>query len=182
MIIDKDAAAVLEFWLQAGPKSWFARDDDFDAAMRNRFASLHEEASQGQHDDWADSPDGALALVLVLDQFSRNLFRDDARAFAQDGHALKIAKDALDRGFDKKVDPAVFVFFYMPYMHSESILDQRSCIRLFHAANKSDNMTYAIIHHHVIARFGHFPHRNQAIGRPTSPAEQRFLDDGGFSA
>lgn len=176
-----DAASVLEFWLNAGPKTWFSKDDAFDASIKQQFDALHERAAANELSGWENEPDSSLALILVLDQFSRNLFRNDARAFAQDALCLKISKSALSREFDTKVDPQVRQFFYMPLMHSESILDQRHCVSLFHAANMPDNLKYAILHRDIIERFGHFPHRNSVLGRPTSPAERSFLDGGGFS-
>ncbi|MEC9344326.1 MAG: DUF924 family protein, partial [Pseudomonadota bacterium] len=109
-----------------------------------------------------------------------NLFRENGRAFAQDGYAVEIAARALADGFDARVDPDIVDFFYMPFMHSESILDQRRCIALFHAAGKRNSMKFAIIHHDVIARFGRFPHRNPVLGRHTTSAEAEFLENGGF--
>ncbi len=176
-----DAAMVLEFWLNAGPKAWFSKNDAFDASIKQQFGALHEKAASNELSAWEDQPDSALALILLLDQFSRNLFRNDARAFAQDELCLKIAKSALSRKLDTRVDPAAKQFFYMPLMHSESIADQRHCVRLFHAANMPGSLKFAILHRDIIERFGQFPHRNSVLGRPISPAERSFLDGGGFS-
>ncbi len=176
-----DAASVLEFWQNAGPKTWFSKSDAFDTSIKQQFGALHEKAAANELSSWESQPDSVLALILILDQFSRNLFRNDARAFAQDELCLKITKSALSLEFDTKVDPSVKQFFYMPLMHSESILDQRHCVSLFHAANLPDNLKYAILHRDIIERFGQFPHRNSVLGRPTSPAERAFLDGGGFS-
>jgi len=176
-----DAARVLEFWQNAGPKLWFSKDDAFDASIKQQFGALHEKAAANELSNWESEPDSALALILILDQFSRNLFRNDARAFAQDELCLRITKSVLSNEFDAKVDPSVKQFFYMPLMHSESILDQRHCVSLFHAAEMPDNLKYAILHRDIIERFGQFPHRNSVLGRPTSPAERSFLDGGGFS-
>ncbi len=172
---------VLEFWLNAGPKAWFSRSDIFDASLNEKFGPLLERAAAKELKSWEDEPDSALALVIVLDQFSRNLFRNDARAFAQDSLCLGIAKSALEKGFDLRVEPQLRQFFLMPLMHSESIHDQRRCVALFHAVNMPDNLKFAILHRDIIERFGHFPHRNSLLGRATSSAEQAFLDGGGFS-
>jgi uncharacterized protein (DUF924 family) len=176
-----DAASVLEFWQNAGPKTWFSKSDAFDASIKQQFGALHKKAAANELSSWENQPASTLALILILDQFSRNLFRNDARAFAQDELCLRITKSALSREFDTKVDPPVKQFYYMPLMHSESILDQRHCVSLFHAASLPDNLKFAILHRDIIERFGRFPHRNSALGRPTSPTELSFLDGGGFS-
>ncbi len=176
-----DALRVIKFWTDAGPKFWFAKDNEFDRQMSQKFRELHTRAAGGELDDWVNDPERALALILVLDQFSRNLFRDDAGAFAQDAAALKIANHSLEKGFDGQVDAQLRQFFYMPFMHSESIDDQQRCVELFEAKGGADSIKFAIIHRDIIARFGRFPHRNRVLGRTTSPEEQAFLDDGGFS-
>lgn len=176
-----EADAVLAFWKDAGPKMWFTRDDGFDRDILLRFGALHQKAAAGELADWQNAADSALALILVLDQFSRNLFRDNARSFAQDGQGLRVAKSCLSKGFDHQVDSSLKQFFYMPLMHSESILDQQACIGLFHATGMAENLKYAILHRDIIARFGRFPHRNKVLGRATSSAEQVYLDEGGFS-
>ena len=176
-----EAAAVLEFWLNAGPKTWFSKNDEFDASIKQQFGALHKKAASNELSDWENEADSALALILILDQFSRNIFRNNADAFAQDALCLKIAKFALSQNFDTRVDPSVRQFFYMPLMHSESILDQRHCVGLFHAANMPDGLKFAILHRVIIERFGQFPHRNSVLDRPTSPVERSFLGGGGFS-
>ena len=175
------ASDVVEFWLNAGPKAWFSKNAEFDASLDDQFGGLLKKASSNELSAWENEPESALALILLLDQFSRNLFRNDARAFSQDPWCLKIAKSSLENGFDARVNPALRQFFFMPLMHSESILDQRHCVQLFHAVNLPDNLKYAILHRDIIERFGRFPHRNAVLGRPTSLAEQAFLDAGGFS-
>jgi len=176
-----EADAVLTFWKDAGPKMWFTRDDGFDRDILMRFGALHQKAAAGKLADWQNEADSALALILVLDQFSRNLFRDDARSFAQDRQGLQVAKSFIAKGFYSQVDPSLGQFFYMPLMHSESILDQQACVCLFHATGRAENLKYAILHRDIIARFGRFPHRNKVLGRATSSAEQAYLDEGGFS-
>ena len=171
---------IIDYWKSIGPKGWFTRDDKIDAEIADKFGTTYEAAIAGELETWRAEPRAALALVLLLDQFSRNLFREDGRAFAHDGYATEIARQALSGGFDAKVDPELNHFFYMPFMHSESILDQRRCIALFHAAGSQESLKFAHIHHDVIVRFGRFPHRNPMVDRHTTHAEQAFLDAGGF--
>lgn len=172
---------VIEFWRSAGEDKWFAKDDAFDRTIKERFGPLHAEAALGRHDAWAKTPDGALALVLLFDQFSRNLFRGSAKTFAQDQKALELARDAIDAGSDERVDPAVRKFFYMPFMHSESLADQDRCISLSHAIGDMGTLRYAREHREIVRRFGRFPHRNTILQRHTTPSEQAFLDGGGFA-
>ena len=173
---------VIAFWRDAGPEKWFTTDEAFDAQIADRFSVLHGAAVQGSHDAWAESGDGALALILVLDQFSRNLHRGSALTFASDPKALKIAETALARGDDHAVSKDLQIFFYMPFEHSECLADQRTSIRLTHAMQNAHYMEYAHTHHDVIRRFGRFPHRNAVLGRHTNAAEKAFLGAGGFSA
>ncbi|MEZ5839194.1 MAG: DUF924 family protein [Hyphomicrobiales bacterium] len=177
-----EAFDVLEFWWRAGPSRWFSRSDGFDAEIADRFGALHARAVAGDLDDWQATPSGALALVLLLDQFSRNLFRDDARAFAADGKALALAEAALARGFDRAFPKPARNFFYMPFMHAEDIELQERSVDLFRALGDKDGEYFALVHLDVIRRFGRFPHRNAALGRTTSAAEEAFLAGGGFSA
>ena len=176
-----EAADVLRFWREAGPERWFNKDEAFDRDIADRFAALHAQASAGELDHWAETPEGALALLLVLDQFSRNMFRGTAQAYAQDGKAREIASAAVDRGFDRQVDPAFRAFFYLPFMHSEMISDQERCVALCHALPDKDTLPYAREHERIIRGFGRFPHRNPSLGRHASPAEQAFLNGGGFA-
>lgn len=174
------AHEVLAFWRNAGPDRWFKRDDAFDAAIRDRFAGLHAEAAAGKLDGWAETADGALALVLLLDQFSRNLHRSKPATYAHDEQARAIARRAVEQGFDRAVEPGLRKFFYMPFMHSESLADQALCVKLCHALHDPDTLKWACHHAAIIRRFGRFPHRNAILGRHTSPAEQAFLEAGGF--
>ena len=135
----------------------------------------------GGTSDWAETPEGALALVLLLDQFSRNMFRGSPKAFAQDEMARAIAREAIDAGFDQEVAPDLRCFFYLPFMHSEAIADQERCVALCHALGAAAISRYAREHERIIRRFGRFPHRNPILGRHTTPAEQAFLDGGGFA-
>jgi uncharacterized protein (DUF924 family) len=177
------ALEVIQFWHDAGPGRWFAKDDALDAEIRRRFLPLVDEAQGGGLANWAETADGALALMLVLDQFSRNLFRGGPRAFAGDAHALALANSAIAKGFDREVEPAFRPFFYLPFMHSEALADQEHSLELYrtlHAEGGTDNRSFAEDHHAIIARFGRFPHRNAVLGRATMPEEQAFLDGGGF--
>lgn len=176
---DASARAVIAFWREAGAGRWFKADPAFDAAIRARFGMLHEEAAQGALASWEATAEGALALVLLLDQFSRNLFRGDARAFAQDEAARAIAERAIARGFDKAFPVPERRFFYLPFMHAEDMAAQERCIALCRAAGDPEGVRYAEAHRDIIARFGRFPNRNAALGRATSGAEQAFLDSGG---
>jgi len=175
------AEDVLEFWREAGPERWFEKDEQFDKAMIDRFLPLHGEASSGTLDHWSDEAEGSLALILVLDQFSRNMFRGSAKSFAQDEQALTIAGKAIRLGFDSQFDQDLRVFFYMPFEHSECLADQHRCVRLVHTLGDPEFLDYANLHREIIRRFGRFPHRNAVLGRHSSPAEQAFLDAGGFS-
>jgi uncharacterized protein (DUF924 family) len=172
---------VVAFWRDAGPEKWFRKDAAFDAAIRQRFGALHEAAAAGRLDGWAENPEGALALILLLDQFSRNLHRGSPLAFAQDVRARSVAERAIAAGFDLAVPADLRLFLYLPFEHSEAIADQERCVRLCHALPDRGLLPYARDHERIIRRFGRFPHRNAALGRHTTPAEQAFLDGGGFA-
>ncbi|MEL7428983.1 MAG: DUF924 family protein [Pseudomonadota bacterium] len=172
---------VLDFWAGVGNDGWWKRDDALDREIRNRFGDLLEAAIRGELDDWQDAPDSALALIIILDQFSRNLFRDSAKAFEQDPKALTIAKVGLEKGFDRQSREDLRIFFYLPFEHSESILEQETSVKLQYSID--DNplaLKAALEHREIIQRFGRFPHRNRVLGRHTTPAEQAYLDGGGF--
>jgi len=173
-------ADVVGFWRDAGSEKWFKKSDAFDEEIRSHFGALYEEAAAGKHDDWAESTEGALALVLLFDQFSRNLFRGSAKTYAQDAKAREIARRAIESGFDKEVEPALRSFFSMPFMHSEELADLDRCAAVAHASGAEGTLKFARHHRDIIRRFGRFPHRNAILGRHTTPAEQAFLDSGGF--
>ncbi|MFZ1815111.1 MAG: DUF924 family protein [Rhizobiaceae bacterium] len=172
---------IVGFWQSIGPKGWFRKDDAVDQQMRRDFASIHEQGAQGKLFAWQEDPVSSLALIILLDQFSRNMYRDSANAFSQDEMAISCAEYALSRAFDTKVAPELASFFYMPFMHSERISDQNRCVALFHALHSDDSLKFAIIHRDIIGRFGRFPHRNTVLSRHTTPAERAFLEAGGFS-
>ncbi len=175
------ATEIVAFWREAGSDKWFEKDDAFDLAVRAKFLSEHEAAARGELADWEDSAEGALALIILLDQFPRNMFRGSPHAFATDPLARAVADHAIARGFDRTVDGTLRLFFYMPFMHSEALADQERCVRLFTVLGHEGQMRYAADHRDIIAKFGRFPHRNRTVGRDTTAAEQDFLDGGGFS-
>ncbi len=172
---------VVGFWRLAGPEKWFAKSRAFDQAIALRFEPAHLAAARGEKDNWIATAEGALALLILLDQFPRNLFRDSAHAFATDGKALTVAKHAIGEGFDAEVEADLRPFVYMPLMHSEVLADQDACVVLFEALGAKTNLDFARTHRDIIARFGRFPHRNAVMGRLTTPEEQTFLDEGGFA-
>ena len=170
---------VLRFWNEAGPQRWFRRDDAFDAQFRDRFLATHEAAARGALQHWRASADGALALVLLLDQFPRNAFRGTPRMYATDAQARAEADAAIGAGFDHAVDAQLRPFFYLPFMHSERIEDLDRCVALYQAAG-DESLHYALHHREIVRRFGRFPHRNAVLGRRSSADEERFLAEGGF--
>jgi uncharacterized protein (DUF924 family) len=171
---------ILAFWRGAGPDKWFERDDAFDADIREKFLPTYEAAAAGKLAAWEATAEGALALAIVLDQFPRNMFRGQARCYAADPLARQIANRALKRGYDQDVPEAERRFFFLPFMHSEDMADQKRCVALYREASDED-LKYAERHADIIRRFGRFPHRNAALGRATTPEEQAYLDDGGFN-
>ena len=172
---------VLAFWRAAGPSKWFAKDAGFDAEITARFLPTYELAAGGGLAEWERTADGALALLLVLDQFPRNMFRGDARTYAADPLARAVARRALDRGFDREVSNSDRQFFYLPFMHSEELADQERCVALARGYGDDEFSEYAEQHADIVRRFSRFPHRNALLGRATTPAEQEFLDGGGFA-
>ena len=173
---------VLDFWWEAGPEKWFARSDKFDAAIRKTFEPTMISAREGSLDDWADTAHGCLALIILLDQFPRNVYRNDPQAFASDAKALELAALAVSQGFDRAFPKNARAFFYLPFEHAEDMAAQERSVDLCRRLGIQDYYHYALIHMDVIRRFGRFPHRNEVLGRDTTPEEQAFLEDGGFSA
>jgi len=174
------ATDVVDFWIEAGRKRWFAKDAAFDAQIRERFEAAHHAAARGELDDWRRTAEGALALLLLLDQFPRNLWRGSPHAFATDPLAREIAEASIDRGFDDAVDPTLRQFFYLPFEHSEDLGDQDRAVMLSEASGDADLLKWARIHRDIIRQFGRFPHRNRCLGRATTQAEEAFLQGGGF--
>lgn len=167
---------VLRFWFQeTKPQAWFARDEAVDAEIRRRFGALHSSLTEKVPATVTATPLGALATVIVLDQFSRNLYRNSPRAFAADATALAIAQEALEAGFDRELDTNQRMFLYMPFQHSEDLDTQRRSVELFTELGEPTALDYAREHLAIIERFGRFPHRNRLLGRDTTPAEAEFL-------
>ena len=178
---------VIDFWF--GPPGspergarrdiWFEQDDAFDVEIRTRFLADVEAAERGELDGMADTPRGALALIILLDQFPRNLYRESPRAFATDAKALGFAKDAVARGFDKELDTFERWFIYLPFEHSEDLADQERSVDLFRDVADEEAVKYVAAHRDVIARFGRFPHRNAILGRASTPEEIAYLKEPG---
>jgi uncharacterized protein (DUF924 family) len=171
--------SVIQFWRdEVQPARWFAEDAALDKQIRDRFEPLWRTARDGGLDAWQETPEGALALVIVLDQFPRNMFRGHADAFATDAKARAVATHAIESGFDRRVPTVLRPFFYLPYMHSEDMTDQDRSVALIaeRVGTGSSNYPYALAHRDVIARFGRFPARNRALGRDTTPQESEFLN------
>ena len=174
-------ADILTFWREAGRDRWYEKDDAFDADVRRRYLGLWHQAAAGELASWETSDDGALALTIVLDQFPRNMFRGDARAYSTDARARQVAGRALGRGVDARIEPLLLEFLYLPFMHSEELADQLRCVELFRNSPDAENLGYAEEHAEIVRRFGRFPHRNHVLGRTSTPEEKAFLEDGGFS-
>jgi uncharacterized protein (DUF924 family) len=186
---DPRASEVLRFWFGAGAdhgkarKAWFQKDPEFDREIREKFSTLHEQAASGALDAWRALPGDCLALAIVLDQFPRNLFRGDGKAFATDKRALGAARHAVEAGYDAGMLPVERLFLYLPFEHSESLEDQWRAIaligRLAPWPETSDVFPYAVRHWEIVRRFGRFPHRNAALGRSSTPEELEFLQQPG---
>lgn len=175
-----DATQILRFWSEAGPDRWFEVDDAFDAEFRERFLSAHFAAAKRQCERWMQSAEGALGLLLLLDQFPRNAFRGSAHMYATDPLARHYARLALDAGLMAQVDRNLRVFFCLPFSHAESLAEQELAVTLNEQLGQPW-LSHAIGHREVVRRFGRFPHRNAMLGRETTAEEQAFLDGGGFA-
>jgi uncharacterized protein (DUF924 family) len=171
---------ILTFWRDAGRDKWYSKDDAFDQALRDRFMTLWEAARDGKLSAWQDTDDGALALVIVLDQFSRNMFRGDPRAFSTDALAVSVATRAIAEGRDQRMEAGLRAFIYLPFEHSENLADQERSIVLFTPLGE-ESLKWAVLHADIIRKFGRFPHRNTVLGRDTTPEEAAFFKDGGFA-
>jgi len=174
-----EAAAVVDFWREAGRGLWFAKDTEFDRRFRERFLDLHEAGAHGELAYWLEAADGALALVLLLDQFPRNAFRGTPRMYATDPLARVAADTAIAAGHDLAVPEELQLFFYLPLGHSEDLADQERSVALARRLGQP-SLSHAEGHRDIVRRFSRFPHRNANLGRTTTPEEQQFLDSGGF--
>jgi uncharacterized protein (DUF924 family) len=174
--------AVLQFWFEEiEPKQWFVKDLDFDESIRSRFASLHQQAMVGELYTWRESPEGRLAEVIVLDQFSRNMFRGRPESFAADALALVLAQEAIACQADQRLAPHQRSFLYMPFMHSESSLIHQEAMKLFSQPGLEGNLDFEKRHKAIIDRFGRYPHRNEVLGRVSTQEELSFLREPGSS-
>ncbi|MDW5376991.1 DUF924 family protein [Halomonas sp. HP20-15] len=179
---ETSAQRVLNFWFETlGAKQWFAKDARLDRHIGDRFAALHEAARANELWTWRESPQGRLAEILLLDQFSRNLFRDRPEAFAHDPQALALAQVAVAQDADRHLQVAQRAFLYMPYMHSESLAVHDEALRLFAQPGLEENLKFERRHHEIIVRFGRYPHRNAILGRSSTPEEEAFLTQPGSS-
>lgn len=184
MAMGVTADKVLDFWFnETDQQNWFERSDDFDQVVRDRFGESVETARGGGFTDWHDTARGCLAVIILIDQFSRNIYRDSPLAWSADDVSLSCAKQALTRGYDTDLGVEERTFLYMPLMHSENLADQERCVELFRtlAADRADeedtSLEFAIRHRDIIARFGRFPHRNETLGRDSTPEELEFLEE-----
>ncbi len=180
----KDAERILDFWLnEVGPRGWYLSSAELDERVRSEFFDLWEQASAGELSTWLCAPTTALALCVLLDQFPRNMFRGTDQAYVSDPVALAAAKRSVVMGHDLKVDELQRQFFYMPLMHSESLMDQERCVRLIALRMPTagdETLKHAQAHRDVIRQFGRFPYRNEHLGRSTTDSESAYLDRGGY--
>lgn len=171
---------IVYFWREAGYDKWFTKNDSFDAEFRNRFLDDHFAAAKRQRDHWNETAEGTLALLLLLDQFPRNCFRGSGHMYATDPLAQHFALEAINKGFDQKVEKTLRLFFYLPLSHAENLSLQERAVELNRPLGE-ETLKHAIGHRDIIKRFGRFPHRNRILGRQSTAEEQKFLDEGGFS-
>jgi len=171
---------VVDFWIQAGPEKWFTKNDQFDADFKALCLDAHYAAARRELDSWMQTPEGALALILLLDQLPRNAFRNTGHMFATDGLGLMFAYEAIDKGFDQEVAPDLRPFILMPLMHSEAMADQDRLLELLNPETEANTHRFAVIHRDIIVEFGRYPHRNDSLGRKTTPAEAEFLSGDNF--
>ncbi len=173
---------VIDFWFSERVKPlWFKKKEEFDRKIKERFEPMYLEAKQGKLDKWCNVPHSALALIILLDQFPRNMYRQTPQAFATDRKAVEIAKYAISNNYQQSLTREQEVFLYMPLMHSESKTDQTLCVELFTQLGKKDNLKFARKHQEIIDRFDRFPHRNEILGRESTEAEKEFLTKPGSS-
>ncbi len=169
---------VLKFWFEDhGPAVWFSHSEELDALIRERFSGLHALAIAGKLSEWRNTSEGRLVEIIILDQFSRNMFRGNAKAFAWDKLALELSKQAIQKGDDKKLPPTMRAFLYVPFMHSERLEDHDVALTLYKALGEEENFKFELLHKDIIERFGRYPHRNKALGRTSTQEEKAFLDD-----
>ncbi|MGB5438628.1 MAG: DUF924 family protein [Gammaproteobacteria bacterium] len=174
---------ILEFWFSEESRArWFASTPEYDRLVKDRFEATWRQACNGELDDWEETAAGALALVIVLDQFPLNMFRNQAESFSSEEQSRQVARRAIGNGFDIELADEYMAFFYLPFMHSESLADQDRSVMLFETAGLEDNLKWARSHREIIRRFGRFPHRNKILGRESTPEEIEWLNsEAGFN-
>jgi Uncharacterized protein conserved in bacteria len=177
---NQTADEMIRFWRDAGAGQWFRQDLRFDQHFRTRFLGLHLAAARRERDDWLKAPESALALIILLDQFPRNAFRNTAHMYATDPLARRFARIAVTASYMQAVEPALRLFFYLPFAHSENLADQDLSVALNSQLGSAER-AHAEEHRDIIRRFGRFPHRNRLLLRDTTEREQAFLEQGGFS-
>lgn len=170
---------ILNFWFEdTKPQQWFQVNTEFDYLVKSKFAGTYDLAVQGIFDDWREDPESMLALILLMDQFPRNMFRGTSRSFATDSVALEFSKQAIDKHFDTLLDPVKRLFLYMPLQHSETMRDQEISVLMYEKIRKDEPISYkhALEHKEIISKFGRFPHRNAILGRENTPDEKEYLE------
>lgn len=173
---------IIHFWFEeVKPEQWWKKDADFDALIKKRFLPIHRQAVRGELDAWRDNALGALAEIIVVDQFSRNMFRNKPESFSHDALALCLAQNAIRQGLDQLVTPEQKAFLYLPFMHSESAQIHERAVKLFAKAGLKENLDFELRHKAIIDRFGRYPHRNAILNRPSTAEELRFLTEEGSS-
>lgn len=173
---------IVNFWFfETDQKKWFQGDEEFDQEIHKRFRDVHQRAAEGELFRWRTTPEGRLAEILILDQFSRNIYRNSPQAFAQDALALILAQEMVDRKLDERLSLQMRAFAYMPYMHSESLIIHEEARRLFSQPGLEENLRFEIAHENILKKFGRYPHRNKILGRKTTPEEAEFLKTPGSS-
>lgn len=169
--------SIIKFWYSDSVKSkWFNSSIEFDKELKSNYENIWREVLSGEYTSWTESAEGCLALVIILDQFPLNMFRGDVKSFSSEGMAIKIAKKAIENGFDKLIDKEKVSFLYMPLMHSENIEDQNLSVKLFEEAELMDNLRFAKHHRDIVKNFGRFPHRNKILQRESSQEEIDYLN------
>lgn len=180
--MDDRALELLDAWWEIGEEGWYSQSDETDAMLKERFGDMVAAARAGKLDHWQDAPHTTLALLLLLDQLPRNIFRGTPEAFSSDEQAMKVAESARAKNFDKAYHGVARGFFYMPYMHCEDLEAQNTCCDIFRQIGNQNGYYYALVHMDAIRRFGRFPHRNTILGRVSTPEEELYMKTGGFSA
>jgi uncharacterized protein (DUF924 family) len=177
-----ESREVIEFWFEElSPKQWFVSSEEVDAKIVGRFSAIHDAAIKGELESWRVTPEGSLAEIIVLDQFSRNIYRGKPGAFTNDLAALVLAQEAIRKDFHSKLETFKRNFIYMPFMHSESLKVHERAVKLFNEPGMEDYLDYEFRHKKIIERFGRFPHRNQILGRSSNSEEIEFLSQPGSS-